>query len=121
MAPTYDSCEYFISNELENAPMQATHAGNILGLVAKPRSNACCCVEHTGKLRTIFQPLVAAGPPNVDKQLGVWRALSDAMCYFMLVTDFFVEWMSDDMKETNRAKLIEHRFSGPKFSGHLPQ
>jgi hypothetical protein len=102
-------------------PAQATRAEKILGLVAEPSSNACCCREHTGKLRTTFQPYVTAGPPKVDERHEVWRALSDAMSYFILVTDFFVERMSDQMKAINRVKLSVLRFSGPKLSGQLLQ
>jgi hypothetical protein len=46
-----------------------------------------------------------------------WRAVTDAIKYFLLVTDFFLNPpMSDQMKAAHRAQLHNLAFKGPALT-----
>jgi len=74
----------------------------------------------TEKLRTAFKLYGEKGTSIADNH--AWSAVSVAMIYFILVTDFhFAMPMSSQMKGSHLAQLHVLEFAGPKLPTRLLQ
>jgi hypothetical protein len=74
----------------------------------------------TDKLRAAFKVYGERGMSIADNR--AWSAVSVAMIYFILVTDFhFAAPMSDQMKASHLGQLRVLEFAGPKLPAHILQ
>ena len=108
-------------NELTKQPAHATFARGLLDAVFAPPSNTGCpCVTLAVNLRSVFKAYGEGGISIRDNQ--AWSAVSVAMIYFILTTDFyFAAPMTAPMKANHLAQLRVLNFSGPKFPAKLLQ
>ncbi|KAI0304282.1 hypothetical protein B0F90DRAFT_1815634 [Multifurca ochricompacta] len=107
--------------ELVNQPAQATFAQGLLEFVfSQPTSSGCHCLTLTANLRATFK---AYGEMRVSiRDNQAWTAVSVAMIYFILTTDFhFAAPMSAHMKASHLAQLGMLNFQGPKFPDQFLQ
>ena len=109
------------SNELTKQPAHATLARGLLDAVFAPPSNkGCPCVTLAANLRSVFKVYGEGGISIRDNQ--AWSAVSVAMIYFILTTDFyFAGPMTAPMKANHLAQLRVLNFPGPKFPAQLLQ
>ncbi|KAF8476666.1 hypothetical protein DFH94DRAFT_855158 [Russula ochroleuca] len=108
-------------NELTKQPAQENFARSLMdAVIAQPNNTGCPCLMLTEKLRTAFKIYGERGMSIADNR--AWSAVSVAMIYFILVTDFhFAGPMSDQMKANHLAQLRVLTFAGPKLPAHLLQ
>jgi len=106
-------------NELTKQPAQENLARILLDTVlVQPSSIGCQCLIFIEKLRAAFK---AYG----DRQMSIasnhaWSAVSVAMIYFVLVTDFyFAAPMAGHEKAKRLTDLRVLGFAGPKLPTHF--
>ncbi|KAH9002731.1 hypothetical protein EDB86DRAFT_2827126 [Lactarius hatsudake] len=106
-------------NELTKQPAHAKFARGLLDAVFAPPSNTGCpCVTLAANLRSIFKAYGEGGVSMCDNQ--AWSAVSVAMIYFILITDFyFAAPMTAPMKADHLDQLRVLNFPGPKFPAQL--
>ena len=109
------------SNQLTKQPAHAAFARGLLDAVFAPPSNkGCPCVTLAANLRSVFKAYSEGGISVRDNQ--AWGAVSVAMIYFILTTDFyFAAPMTAPMKANHLAQLRVLNFPGPKFPARLLQ
>ena len=121
LTATHDRSDVFISNELTKQPAQENLARSLMDAVfAQPSDIGCPCLVLTEKLRAAFKAYGERGMSATDNR--AWSAVSVAMIYFILVTDFhFAAPMSDQMKANHLAQSRVLGFAGPKLPAPLLQ
>ncbi len=102
-------------------PAQENLARSLMNAVfAQPSNISCPCLVLTEKLRAAFKAYGERGMSIADNL--AWSAVSVAMIYFILVTDFyFAAPMSDQIKANHLAQLRLLEFMGPKLPDLLLQ
>ncbi|KAH9959763.1 hypothetical protein BC827DRAFT_1268531 [Russula dissimulans] len=108
-------------DDLTKQPAQAELAHSLRDVVfAQPSNKGCPCVTLITKLRAAFKAYGERGISLADNQ--AWSAVSVAMIYFILVTDFhFAAPMRDQMKANHLAQLSILKFQGPEIPAYLLQ
>jgi hypothetical protein len=87
---------------------------------AQPNNTGCPCLMLTEKLRTAFKVYGERVMSIADNR--AWSAVSVAMIYFILATDFyFAAPMSGQVKANHLAQLRMLAFAGPKLPAHFLQ
>jgi hypothetical protein len=119
--PTHVRSDTFTSNELTKQPAHENFARSLMDAVfAQPSNIGCPCLMLTEKIRIAFKIYGERGMSIADNR--AWSAVSVAMIYFILVTDFhFAGPMSDQMKTNHLGQLRVLEFAGPKLLAHLLQ
>ena len=118
---TDDRFDGFTSDELTKQPAQENLARTLLDTVfVQPSNTGCPCLILIEKLRAACKAYGERGMSIAGNR--AWSAVSVAMVYFILSTDFyFAVPMTDQMKVDHLKHLHMLGFAGPKFPTQLLQ